>query len=77
LMFKKIAVGAATLALPLALVATPAQAGEKKGADDPTIAIKKIEAAKYGFNVKVAYTCDTEGKRTSGARSTSASPSTT
>ena len=62
-MFKKIAVGAAALALPLALVAAPAQAGEKKGADDPSIAIKKIEAAKRGFDVKVKYSCDTEGKK--------------
>ena len=60
-MFKQIAVGTAALALPLALVAAPAQAGERgKGADDPSVEIKKVQAAKKGFNVKVKYECDTE-----------------
>ena len=61
-MFKRIAVGAIGLALPLALAAAPAVAGERHHDDaaDPEIAIKDVYAKHGDIYVKVKYECETE-----------------
>ena len=61
-MFKRIAVGAIGLALPLALAAAPAVASGRNhhGAADPEIAIKNVYASDGDIFVKVKYQCESE-----------------
>ncbi|HEX8509347.1 MAG TPA: hypothetical protein VF635_07605 [Propionibacteriaceae bacterium] len=59
-MFKRIAVGAIGLALPLTLIGAPAFASDKKDRDELRVEIVKVKVYNGKFKVDVEYVCGDE-----------------